>query len=248
MYKKLVSLLIAILIFVLIFALGIVFRNYILLKNNKEKINKAQMVKINTKQNIKNMYMMVEKFADECRKINQLIVLEGDRTVRCQISNKDFEVSGFGKTPLGFLEKWYRDLNTKTIDIIATFTYEFVCDMDNLNIEVDNGKIQVKLNNTNIRLKSVMEKRDQTLIATNIGLLCNNFSPQETTAIMERVWVDCHNSIINDSKLYELALENAKENLKKLADKLGVEVNFVGESVYPLINENAEIIDDNIKK
>ena len=224
--------------------------NYITSKKVKayetQQYTKAKAIQVKTQDKVNNWYMKVNEFRNVCQKQNELIVLEGTRDIKCTISNQDFEVSGKGKkSMLYFLQKWYKDMNTKTMNVYASYRYEYTVNLSNIYIEdLSNETIHIKLNTTDIKLKTVSEVPDQTVIQTDIGLLSKNFTPQETSAIMLKAHTDTFNGLITNDELYSMALENTKADLEEIADKLNVKIEINTEHSATITNMDADVIQD----
>lgn len=60
------------------------------------------------------------------------------------------------------------------------------------------------------------------MVETDNGILSGGISPKETSAILSAVSVHTHNSLVTDNDLYDEALDNAKEDIELLSNKLGI--------------------------
>lgn len=229
---------------------GWIYINYSKQQKSIQTFRTAQQQQLKINNNINKWKIKVEEFKNTCQKENELLVLSGTRTVNVTISNGDIDI-GNGKdtkNPLYFMEKYFKGLQTKSLTIYATYDYSYIYDLNNLYIddkELDNNKLIINLNRANVKLKPIAEEKDKTVLKDETHILSGKFTPQEIQAIQKRVWADTYNGLINDNSLYDKALQNTKEDLLKLTNKIGiknVDIEIVDTGTEE--NNDAEVIKD----
>lgn len=186
-----------------------------------------------TQKRIDSYYSKMQIFKDSCQKINELLVLEGTRQTKVTISNNDIDVT-LKRSQMNFLQKWFNEMSTRTMTVYSTWDYSYAYDLNKLDCNLDGDTIHIILNNANVRLQPLAERKSETKVSTDEGFLTWKFSPQETNAVMERIWVDTMNSLRIDNRLHKMALYNTELNLRELASKIGIKVNIEYYEVYGL--------------
>ena len=153
---------------------------------------------------------------NQIRKAGKLTSLEGQYKYQSKIIDK------------GFMDLTLREI---TLD----FTYNFAMGMDLQYItvsKVENKIVYIKIPKNRIQLQYIeLNSQDSRIIEGKKMILVNQFSPSDTEVLMEQSQQNVVNMIGADKELFNDAMINLQEQLKKLVLSLGYYERVVFEIV-----------------
>lgn len=225
--NKIITILMIILI-ILVTYIGLSFYN----KNKITKAKFSQSPKITqqeTNDKVDKWQSQVQIIKNELQKQNELIVLEGTQEIQKTFSTTDNEIKLQSKSSiLKWMANKLNELKTKSITVNTTYKYYFVYDISKISINTEDNKINIIINEGDINLKLLSELSDKRIITDDEGILAK-FIPQEVSSVMYSTQIHTYNTLVNDSELYDKAVQNTKDDLMDLINKLGIknkDINF----------------------
>jgi hypothetical protein len=239
MFKKLATILVIILLILVVY-IGI---GYFKHKKTVDTFSRNVTQQL-TKDKIANWKQIEEVLKTEIQKQNLLIVLSGQRTIqKTFIDNDKYVADNTNGNPIKFLANKLRQLKTRSITVTATYNFDYAYNMNNLDLQLNDGKAFVKLYYGDLKLRPIAELSDKTVIQTENGILSKDFTPQETYGVMSLVKKFCFNNLINDNEIHKQALENTKTNIFNNAKHFGIsDVQFEILGVDTLPNNEVTVI------
>lgn len=200
--------------------------------------NKSNIVDITEDINIIDKRILIEKLNDE----NQLMVLSGDTTVEITYSNKSIS-----DEDVNF--KWLKDklenLSSKDLKVQANYEFQFLYDLEDLEISIKNNKPVIYLSKN--RISSQVELiENKSIYIDRVGLFENSFTSNEINSLNGRTKDLVLNKIQSDKSLRDKAMQNVKINIDKI---LGIECDFILSDFDVISNQdNVNIVSNkNIK-
>lgn len=238
MFKKLVIILSIILLTICVW-IGFTYQR----KVKSIQTLQTQQIKINN--SVSKWSTKEQIIKNEIYKQNQLIVLEGTQEIKKTYTTTDREIVYQGNDSIiKFLAEKLNQFQTRSITIDTTYQYDFIYNMAKIDIQIDDtGMAKITLCENNINLKPLAEISNNRTITDERGFLANSFTTSEASAIMFQTQIHTYNTLVNDSNLYDKAIQNTKDNLTTLIKKLGVkDIKFnVIHSNYLVNNEVQKI-------
>lgn len=163
---------------------------------------------------------------DALEKKSEFIALEGTREIECTYSITQDEVKWESKNNIiGFLKKKLNQLKTKILTIHTTYNYILVYDLSDMNVEVKDNVVYIKLSYASIRLKKLADNADKRIITDETHILSGEFTPQQVSRLMKITDVHTFNELSSKSDLYTKALQSTQEWLEKFITELGYKPN-----------------------
>lgn len=228
---------------------------YIIIKINSNKVKaqsfeKDKVIQTLANDKVENWNKKIEVLKDELHKQNQLIVLEGKRTIQCEYNNRTDYISDQEdkSNKLRWVYQKLADLKTKSIYITTSYNYSFVYCMNKLVIENDDkGNVKIKLYRGDILLKPLAEISSERVMRDDTNIISGKFTPQQISSVMNATQVHTYNNIVTDNELYNKALHNTSENIKELVSKLGLKnVNIeIIQDAETVVNDRVNVLEDN---
>lgn len=212
MKRKLVNKIILALSFILLITISYTIGKYIKVKDQPKII---QVETAEDKTNLISKEILIKKLNNE----NQLLVLSGESEIKATYSNKNISDDDVN---FKWIKDWFSEMNSKDLNINATYTYQFHYDITDLDLEVIGDAVNINLskNRLNCQVELVENK---SLYTDRVGLIEPKFTPQEINSLNGRTKDLVLNKIQSDSELREKAIESVQKNIEEL---LGVKCNF----------------------
>lgn len=186
----------------------------------------------------KNWSEVLDRLQTKLKQETSISVLEGTIDIQKTFTNKDYEGKG---NLLGFLKQKFANLQSRTMTISSTYKFGYAFDVSDLHVEdLGNGNIHIRLLRSDLNIKYIEEIGSERVISDEYGLLGKQFTPQETSALMERLWLHVSNTVNNSTEIRDRAMIYAESTIKGLAESFGFE-NVEVEIVPDFLIENDEV-------
>lgn len=218
--NKVFNIIIFVLFIMLIFMIYIIIHNYNI-KANTQAFNQTTP-QSQTPTKADDYAAKLEKLQTKLQETNELLVLEGTTQINCTYDNSN--VLNTKDDNLNFLHRKFNELKIREIQVETEYKFGFTYSLEDIQVNKDSDKIKIVLSDHRLKLKYIEENKDKTVLTDKINLLASKFTPQEINTIMARTKIGAFNTIQNDTKIIDEAMENAKKNIETLAEELGVDV------------------------
>jgi len=143
---------------------------------------------------------------NQIRKVGKLTSLEGQYKYQSKI-----------------IDKGFMDLTLREITLDFVYNFGMGIDLQYITVyKVENKTVYIKIPKNRIQLHYIeLNSQDSRIIEGKKMILVNQFSPSDTEMLMEQSQQNVVNMIGSDEELFNDAMINLQEQLKKLVLGLG---------------------------
>lgn len=172
---------------------------------------------------------------------NSMTCLSGEDEVKEKFSSQNISDED---TALSWLKA---KLLGRELVVDAVFKYTFAYSLENIDkaISINDNKITINLKGNNLSLIQCELEEDKSEFSSNIGMLKNDFSPQELNVLNKRIKDSTQNTIQSDKDRRNKAIENVKSNIKGLLQNVvneDTEIYFNVPSYDVVEQDDVEIV------
>jgi len=216
--------------YVIILTLGTLFATNIYFKYHNLSVPKpitTEQVQINLGND--DYQKIIDREAELKKKMQDPTIIRN----QIRKAGKLTSLEGQYKYQSKIIDKGIMDLTLR--EITLDFTYNFAMGMDLQYItvsKVENKIVYIKIPKNRIQLQYIeLNSQDSRIIEGKKMILVNQFSPSDTEVLMEQSQQNVVNMIGADKELFNDAMINLQEQLKKLVLSLGYYERVVFEIV-----------------
>ena len=216
--------------YVIILTLGTLFATNIYFKYHNLSVPKpitTEQVQINLGND--DYQKIIDREAELKKKMQDPTIIRN----QIRKAGKLTSLEGQYKYQSKIIDKGFMDLTLREITLDFTYNFGMGMDLQYITIyKVENKIVYIKIPKNRIQLQYIeLNSQDSRIIEGKKMILVNQFSPSDTEVLMEQSQQNVVNMIGADKELFNDAMINLQEQLKKLVLSLGYYERVVFEIV-----------------